>query len=157
MSKQKQKNLSIFIDGAARGNPGPAGIGVVITDSSNNLVKELCKYIGEATNNVAEYSALIFGMEQVIILGANELTINTDSELLAKQLSGEYKVKNDILKQLYAKVIELLDSFQEVKVNNIPREKNKDADKLANKAIDDLRKKRTGKSFVLKKRNSSLF
>ena len=157
MSKQKQKNLSIFIDGAARGNPGPAGIGVVITDSSNNLVKELCKYIGEATNNVAEYSALIFGMEQVIILGANELTINTDSELLAKQLSGEYKVKNDKLKQLYAKVIELLDSFQEVKVNNIPREKNKDADKLANKAIDDLRKKRTGKSFVLKKRNSSLF
>ena len=157
MSKVKQKSLNIFIDGAARGNPGPAGIGVVITDSSNNIIKELCKYIGEATNNVAEYSALIFGMEEVVALGANELTINTDSELLAKQLGGEYKVKNDKLKKLYSKVIKLLDSFQEVSVNNIPREKNKDADKLANKAIDDLKKKRTGKSFVLKSKKTSLF
>jgi len=149
MSQIKLNKIEIFVDGAARGNPGPAGLGVVITDGSK-IVKELSRYIGEATNNVAEYNALIFGMEQAHNLDAKELAINTDSELLAKQLGGEYKVKNKDLKTLFDKVIKMLDYFTEVSVNHIGREKNKDADRLANKAIDDAKKKRVGKSFILK-------
>jgi len=153
MSQPKHNHLAIFIDGAARGNPGPAGLGVVVTDGSST-VKELSKFIGEATNNVAEYSALIFGMDEAHNLGAKELTINTDSELLAKQLGGEYKVKNKTLKGLYDKAIKILDNFTEVTVNQIPRERNKGADKLANKAIDNAGKKRVGKTFVLKSKKS---
>ncbi|NQT95567.1 MAG: ribonuclease HI family protein [Candidatus Omnitrophica bacterium] len=153
MNQKKPNRLEIFIDGAARGNPGPAGIGVVVTDGSG-LVKEVAKYIGEATNNVAEYTALIFGMEEVRNLGAKELVINTDSELLAKQLGGEYKVKSQTLKGLYAKVTKMLDSFNEIRVNHINREENKGADRLANKAIDNAGKKRVGKSFILKHKNS---
>jgi len=144
------KQLNIYIDGAARGNPGPAGIGILVTDSKGKAVKEVSKFIGTATNNVAEYTALIFGMEEVRNLEAKEITINTDSELLAKQLGGEYKVKSSALKDLYAKVMQILKSFSEVRVNNIPREENKEADKLANKAIDNAGKKRVGKSFILK-------
>lgn len=148
------KKLELYIDGAARGNPGPAGIGAVITDGSATVVKNMAKYIGEATNNVAEYTALIFGMEEARNLGAKELIINTDSELLAKQLGGEYKVKNPALKNLYAKVMQILKSFTEVRVNQIEREENKGADRLANKAIDAAEKKRVGKSFVIKSKEN---
>ena len=147
------KRLEIFIDGAARGNPGPAGIGVVITDESANVVKNIAKFIGNATNNVAEYTAAVFGIEEARNLGAGELVINTDSELLAKQLGGEYKIKNSALKDLYAKIMKLLNSFSEVRVNQIERAENKDADKLANKAIDQAAQKRPGKSFILKSEN----
>ncbi|MFC1807184.1 ribonuclease HI family protein [Candidatus Omnitrophota bacterium] len=152
MSKINTRSLSIFIDGAARGNPGPSGIGVVIRDAQGITIDNLSKYIGNATNNVAEYSALIFGMDGARKLGAEELVINTDSELLAKQLGGEYKIKNAALKDLYSEVVELLGSFSEVKVNQISREENKAADKLANKAIDSAKKKKVGKSFMLKSR-----
>jgi len=152
MKKPYYSTLHIYIDGAARGNPGPAGIGIVITDDSGTVLRNIDKFIGHATNNVAEYTALITGMEEARDLGAKELTINTDSELVAKQLGGEYKVKNPVLKNLYAEVNQLLSSFEQVKVNSIPREDNKLADKLANKAIDDAGKKRTGKSFILKAR-----
>jgi ribonuclease HI len=152
MKQATHKILYMYIDGAARGNPGLAGIGVVLRDSSNETVKNIDKFIGNATNNVAEYTALIVGMEEARKLGAEEITINTDSELLAKQLGGEYKVKNPALKILYSKVIKLLDDFEHVQVNNIPREKNKDADKLANKAIDNSLKIKVEKSFILKSR-----
>jgi len=152
MKKSKLKNLSIFIDGASRGNPGPAGIGIVINDNiSSENIDNLSKYIGNTTNNVAEYSALLYGMEKAVELGANDITINTDSELLAKQLGGEYKVKSPALKDLYNKALSMLKDFEEVRVNNIRREDNKEADKLANKAIDNADKnKRVGKSFILK-------
>jgi len=154
MNKPNPKQLSIFVDGAAKGNPGPAGIGVVITDTKANVVSEIARYIGNTTNNVAEYTALIFGMEEARNLGTSELIINTDSELLAKQLGGEYKVKSSSLKELYTKVMQILKSFNEVRVNQIKREENKGADRLANKAIDNAGKKRVGKSFVLKSKNS---
>ena len=154
MGQKNIKSFSIFIDGAARGNPGPAGIGVVVTDASGEVVQNLSKFIGETTNNVAEYSALIFGMEETRNLGAKDLTINTDSELIAKQLGGEYKIKSPALKGLYKKVTQILQSFDEVKINQIDREKNKGADKLANQAIDNAQKKRVGKSFILKSKNS---
>lgn len=146
----RSKKLSIYIDGAARENPGPAGIGVVITDGSSAVVKNIAKYIGNTTNNIAEYTALVFGMEEAHNLGAKELIINTDSELLAKQLGGEYKIKNPALKDLYAKVMQILKSFTEVRVNQIERTENKGADKLANQAIDAAVKKKVGKSFILK-------
>jgi ribonuclease HI len=152
MKKPNYSVLHIYIDGASRGNPGPAGIGIVITDESGVALKNIDKSIGHATNNIAEYTALISGMEEARGLGAKELIINTDSELIAKQLGGEYKVKNPVLKDLYAKVTRLLNNFEQVRINSIPREDNKVADKLANKAIDDVAKKRTGKSFILKSR-----
>lgn len=123
---------------------------MVITDGSAAVVKNIAKYIGNTTNNVAEYTALVFGMEGARNLGAKELAINTDSELLAKQLGGEYKIKNPALKDLYAKVMQILKSFAEVRVNQIDRKENKGADKLANQAIDAAVKKKVGKSFILK-------
>lgn len=123
---------------------------MVITDGSAAVVKNIAKYIGNTTNNVAEYTALVFGMEEARNLGAKELAINTDSELLAKQLGGEYKIKNPALKDLYAKVMQILKSFAEVRVNQMDRKENKGADKLANQAIDAAVKKKVGKSFILK-------
>ncbi|TRZ83612.1 reverse transcriptase-like protein [bacterium] len=140
----------MYIDGAARGNPGPAGIGVILEDANKQVVRNIDKFIGNATNNVAEYTALIVGMEAACKLGAKEIAVNTDSELLAKQLGGEYKVKNPVLKGLYTKVLKILDNFDQVVINNIQREENKGADKLANKAIDSSAKIRVGKSFILK-------
>lgn len=150
MNKTARKGLSIYIDGAAKGNPGPAGIGVVLRDADNALVKNIDRFIGIATNNVAEYTALITGMEEARKLKVKVITINTDSELIAKQLGGEYKVKSPALKDLYSKVSKLLDDFEYVSINNIPREKNKDADRLANKAINNSLKVKVEKSFILK-------
>jgi ribonuclease HI len=147
--------LNIYIDGAARGNPGPAGVGIVITGPSGSILKNIAKFIGTATNNVAEYTALIAGVEEARSLGARELVINTDSELLAKQLGGEYKIKNHALKELYSKAVNMLEAFDEVMVNNIAREDNKGADKLANKAIDEKARARVGKSFILKSKQNT--
>ncbi len=152
--------LHISIDGAARGNPGPAGIGVVITDDKGKAVDTISKFLGQTTNNIAEYTALIFGMEAARSRKAKELVINTDSQLLAKQLGGEYKVKSSTLKDLYKKVNALLASFDEVRINQIDREENKQADKLANEAIDkSARGKKVGSSFILKSKSNreSLF
>lgn len=147
--------LHIYIDGAARGNPGPAGIGIVITDDNGKVIDTLSRYLGETTNNISEYTALIFGMEEARSRKAKELVINTDSELLAKQLGGEYKVKSSALKDLYKKVKTLLANFEEVRINQIDREKNKQADKLANRAIDNSTKcKKVGTSFILKSKSS---
>lgn len=149
MSKTNLKSLCIYIDGAARGNPGPAGAGVVITDAVAAVVKNISRYLGEATNNVAEYRALLCGLEEARELGAEELIINTDSELLARQLGGAYKVKNDTLKGLYAQAMDMLNDFQEVAVRHIPREDNKGADRLANKAIDEQAKKKSESTFFV--------
>ncbi|MFA5068558.1 MAG: ribonuclease HI family protein [Candidatus Omnitrophota bacterium] len=150
MKKKRCDFLSLYVDGAARGNPGPAGVGIILEDENKRIVANIDKFIGNATNNVAEYTALITGMEEARKLGAKAITINTDSQLLAKQLSGEYRVKNPVLKELHEQARKALIHFDRVIVNNIPREQNKGADKLANKAIDGSASQRNDKSFVLK-------
>ena len=131
-----KKTFFLYADGGSRGNPGPAGIGVVILDSKKKKVKELCKYLGEATNNNAEYNALIYGLEEVKNLGADDLIVNLDSELVVKQISGEYRVKNADIKPLFEKAIAALKNFKSFEIKHIDRSENKEADKLVNKAIN---------------------
>lgn len=133
MNKEK---LLIYIDGAARGNPGPAGIGVVILDKDKNKVKDFYKYIGETTNNVAEYNALICALKEARALGAKDVVLHMDSELVAKQLKGEFRVKNNSIKPLFDEAIDLINSFQKIEVKHIDRSLNKEADRLANKGIN---------------------
>jgi ribonuclease HI len=128
--------LEIYIDGGARGNPGPAGVGVVVLDESGKRIKDVSKYIGEATNNIAEYSALLYGLEEALILRADEIKINLDSELVAKQITGEYRVKDPNIRPLFERALNMLKSFKNFEVNHIDRSKNKEADKLVNKAIN---------------------
>jgi len=132
----KSKKVFIYIDGGARGNPGPAGIGVVMLDSGKKKLKEIYKYIGEATNNIAEYSALVCALEEAASFGAEDIVLHMDSELVAKQLSGEYRVKNEDIKTLFDKALGLLKIFNSFEVKRIDRSKNKEADKLVNKAIN---------------------
>ena len=129
------KKLKIYTDGGARGNPGPAGIGVVILDGKKKI-KELKKYIGVATNNVAEYTAVIYALQAALMEKADEVELNLDSELVAQQLEGEYKVKNLNIKPLFEQTLHLISGFKKFSIKQIPREENKDADKLVNKAIN---------------------
>jgi ribonuclease HI len=128
--------LTIHADGAARGNPGPAGAGAVLTDMQGKIVKEVCRYLGETTNNQAEYQALIIGLKEAKDLGALRVSIFADSELMVRQIKGEYKVKNGGLKPLFQEVMGMLRHFGGYHIEHIPREKNKRADQLANLAID---------------------
>ena len=131
------KELVIFSDGGARGNPGPAGIGVVIYDGSNKILKEIGRYIGSTTNNQAEYKALITGLEEAIDLKGHDLVCYLDSELVVKQMQGLYKVREEGLKELATQALKLTAKFVSVKFVHIPREKNKLADKLVNMALDN--------------------
>ena len=132
----KSKRVFIYVDGGSRGNPGPAGIGVVILDAGKKKIKEIWKYIGETTNNVAEYTALIHGLEEAINLKADEIIVNMDSELVARQLNGEYKVKDPGMRELFEKALVALKNFKSFEIKHIERAKNKEADKLVNKAIN---------------------
>lgn len=128
---------TIWSDGGARGNPGPAGIGFLVKDKKNSIIKEYCEYLGSATNNVAEYMALIRSLEFAKNIGqVDKLDIFLDSELVVKQIKGEYKVKNEGLRPLYTRVMVLLSGFKYT-ICHIDRSRNKEADKLANKAIDE--------------------
>ena len=124
----------IHTDGASRGNPGPAAIGVTIKDEKGNLLSSISRAIGKTTNNQAEYKAVIAALEQAIKLGAKQVELNSDSELMVKQLLGKYRVKKDTLQPLFAQVKELAAHFESFKVKHIPREQNSEADALANKA-----------------------
>ena len=128
------KEIEIYIDGASKGNPGPSGIGVVIC-KDGDTIKNISSYIGNATNNVAEYSALIYALQEALILKAENIKINTDSQLLYRQIKKIYKVKNPNILGLYNQVLHLMSAFKEVSINFIAREGNKGADKLANQAI----------------------
>lgn len=130
------KRLIINSDGAARGNPGPAGIGIVIKDAGGVVVREIFEYLGEATNNQAEYKALIAGLAAAAEIGAESVGVFADSELIVNQVKGLYKVKNEGLKPLFDEAKELVRKFKVCNIEYIPREKNKEADKLANIAID---------------------
>jgi ribonuclease HI len=134
-------NIVIFTDGASRGNPGPAAIGVVIQDEKGNVICTISLCLGKATNNQAEYRAIISGLEKAREMGATDVEVRSDSELVVRQLSGEYKVKNALLTPLYLKTQQLSRGFSSFKVNYIPREKNSEADKLANQALDGSRER----------------
>ncbi len=127
----------INTDGGARGNPGPAGIGLVIKDENGKLLYSYGGYIGETTNNVAEYSALIKALEESINLGATSARIQMDSELIVKQMQGVYKIKQPGLQELAAKVLVLLKKFKAYSFVHVRREFNKEADALVNLALDE--------------------
>lgn len=134
------KKLVIYTDGGARGNPGAAAIGVVFPD----LKKEYGEAIGNATNNIAEYKAVVFGLKKAkSLLGGKkaaeaEIEVRADSELVVSQLSGRYKIKEDSLKPLFIDVWNLKQDFKSVSFAHIPREKNREADRLVNQALDTL-------------------
>jgi len=124
----------MYVDGACSGNPGEAAVGVVITDGQE-VVKNISERIGKATNNIAEYTALIFALQEALILRANEVRVYTDSELMHNQLKGAYKVKDAQLKFLYLQVQYLIEGFRSFEIKLIPREQNGTADKLATQAL----------------------
>ena len=123
--------LVVHVDGGARGNPGPAAIAVVLADPDGNVIAEHAETIGHATNNVAEYRALLVGLER-----ARELDLVGDSELIARQVRGEYRVKDPGLRELHARVAEALEGFDQWTIRNVPREENAHADRLVNEALD---------------------
>lgn len=129
------KKLTTYSDGGARGNPGPAAIGVVIRHGAEK-VKEYGRYLGETTNNQAEYKALISALEHASEFGAEEVECMLDSELVVKQLRHEYRVKDPDLAPLFLKVYNLTQSFKKVSFHHIPRVKNKEADRMVNEALD---------------------
>jgi ribonuclease HI len=128
--------LILNVDGASRGNPGPAAIGVTVKDENNRLLVTISETIGNTTNNQAEYRALIAGLEKAVNLGAKEVVVKSDSELLVKQLQGHYRVKNARLKPLYSEAVKLAYSLASFKIAAVPREQNREADQLANMALD---------------------
>jgi len=139
------KTFELFIDGACQGNPGEAGVGVVILEGQR-VVKKISEAIGIGTNNTAEYQALIRGLEESLVLEAKKVKVNTDSELLHHQLVGQYKIRNQNLQALFSQVKHLSQKFEAVEIRHIPREKNKDADFLATQSIKDKQAKVTALS-----------
>ena len=131
------KTVQLFSDGASRGNPGHAGAGIAIQDEKGNELVGASQYLGQCTNNEAEYRALLFGLEKCAEFGSGSLKIHLDSELIVKQIRGEYKVKHPNLKLLYQKTIQKLSGFASFSITHVRREKNSRADELANRAIDD--------------------
>jgi ribonuclease HI len=133
----EQHNYRLYSDGACRGNPGAGGAGAVITDAGGNVVWEGSQYLGHCTNNIAEYQALILGLKGAIAAGFKNLDVYLDSELLARQINGVYRVKNENLKILMQEVRQLLSSLDNVVVKHVLRCHNAQADALANMAIDN--------------------
>lgn len=128
--------LVVHVDGGARGNPGPAAVGVVVSTPEGELVERRSETIGEATNNVAEYRALLLGLERARALGASDVEVVNDSELVAKQVNGEYRVKHAAMRPLHAAALEALAGFGAWRVRSVPRAQNADADALVNAALD---------------------
>jgi len=129
--------LIIYCDGGSRGNPGPAGLGVVIYDEDNNVIEEISEFLGVTTNNQAEYKGVLQAIKKAKELKAKELIFYLDSELIVKQMSGEYRVKNKDLLPLYNEIRKYILEFKKVEFNHVRREYNKEADALANKAMDE--------------------
>ncbi|MGB0120223.1 MAG: ribonuclease HI family protein [Solirubrobacterales bacterium] len=128
--------MTVNVDGGARGNPGPAAVGVVVRDQDGGVLLERAERIGDATNNVAEYKALILGIRSARELGADEVALVGDSELIVKQVQGKYKVKNAGMKPLHAEAKAALADFDSWTISHVKRELNKDADRLVNEALD---------------------
>jgi ribonuclease HI/probable phosphoglycerate mutase len=146
---QKQQNLfteltpqsgfscKLFTDGASRGNPGEAGAGIVLLDNDNQEIAARSSYLGQCTNNAAEYEALLLGLRTALELGCTQPAIHMDSQLIVRQIQGQYKVKNAGLKPLFDQAKSLLTKFDSWSIEHVPRARNKRADELANRGIDD--------------------
>jgi probable phosphoglycerate mutase len=132
-----------YIDGGSRGNPGPAGYGVRIEDSGGQMIEEMCGALGTVTNNVAEYRGLLVALQWAVDHGVRRLTVRSDSELLVKQMKGVYRVKNAGLQPLHRQAQHLAASMERVTFEHVRREFNVDADRLANKAMDDAAGEKT--------------
>lgn len=128
--------VTVNVDGGARGNPGPAAIGAVLRDADGEILRERAERIGRATNNVAEYRALLAGIELASAHGADELELVGDSELVVRQVEGRYKVKDATMKELHAEVKRALAGFESWSIRHVRREQNADADRLVNQALD---------------------
>ena len=128
--------LIIFTDGGSRGNPGPAGLGAIIYDENHKVLAEISEFLGVTTNNQAEYRAILAAIKKAVSLGAKEVEFYLDSELAVKQLNREYKVKNKDLAPLFLAIYNLTLSFKKISFTHVPRERNKEADRLANEAMD---------------------
>ena len=129
-------HLIVSCDGASRGNPGPAGIGAQVTDEDGVILGEIAKGLGETTNNVAEYTAVIEGLELAKELGAKTVTLRSDSQLLINQLTGRYRVKSEHLQPLHRRARSLAAGFERITFEHVPREQNAAADALANLGVD---------------------
>ncbi len=145
----------INIDGASSGNPGPAGLGVLICHPEGEIYEKISEYIGEATNNIAEYRAFIKALERSKVLGLKDIQILSDSELLVKQVLGEYKIKNKGIMKLAAEASQICKFFNKVHLKHIPREENITADKLAQLAIKNHRTKLPHKADKIKDRSKA--
>jgi ribonuclease HI len=133
------RRLLIHTDGAARGNPGPAGAGAILRDAeSGEVVAEIASFLGVRTNNYAEWTAVALALEEALVLGASHVDLRMDSELVARQIIGRYRVKHPDLKPIHAQVMGLLGQLAGYTVGHIPRELNTEADRLSNVAIDGL-------------------
>jgi ribonuclease HI len=130
------EKIKVFIDGACRGNPGYAATGVIFYDASDNIIYQGGYYLGQATNNIAEYMALIKALEKSQELGFKDIEVFSDSQLLTKQIGGEYTVRNQQLKNLFIKVQELIEGFSSFSLDHIPREENFLADRVANEVLN---------------------
>ena len=130
------RSCEIYIDGASRGNPGPAGVGAVFLDGSRTPVRQISKPIGETTNNVAEYLALVYALQEALQAGYTMVTVKTDSELLARQVSGQYRVRDPHLRLFHDLVAHLRQGFARCEVSHVPRTENRLADALAGRAAD---------------------
>jgi ribonuclease HI len=129
----------VHVDGGARGNPGPAAAACVISSADGTTLGEHSRLLGRTTNNVAEYQALLLGLERALELGASEVDVVGDSELIAKQVRGEYKVKNESMRQLHREALAALGAFEHWSIRTVPRAQNADADALVNLALDQAR------------------
>lgn len=129
--------LRVYCDGAARGNPGPAGAGAVLVEPSGQVVDKLGKFLGHQTNNYAEYMGLLLGLKRARELDVNEVEVFADSELMIRQLGGRYQVKSPSLRPLYVEALAVLNGFERVKLVHVPREMNRAADEMTNRAIDE--------------------
>ena len=127
---------TLFADGGSRGNPGPAASGAVLFDEGGEVLREVGTYLGTATNNVAEWTGLITGLEAALELGVDDLAVRLDSELVVRQVDGQYRVKNAALVPLHAKAKALLRRFARVDVRHVPRKENAAADALVNQVLD---------------------
>jgi len=134
----KIERVVIHTDGASRGNPGPAAIGATIKDRQGKIITSISQRIGRTTNNQAEYRAIIAALEEAIRLGAKQVELNTDSELVVRQLNGQYRVKNVALRPLYQRVKQLQSFLDSSTTTYIPRQQNTEADNLANIALDTI-------------------
>ncbi len=131
--------LVVHVDGGARGNPGPAAAGAVLSTPDGEVVDEASELLGVATNNVAEYRGLLLGLARAKALGATEVEIVNDSELIAKQVNGQYKVKHPAMRPLYLDAMAALRAFDAWSIRSVPRAQNADADALVNQALDGAR------------------